>query len=137
MTSSLPRRPEPSQKRYCQVPPLYPAAPPHWWRGPFPLVSCLSPSTGLHPLRVLGLRNWSEMEAYLLWVLLLPFISAICLTEVGILLLLLLLFLSWTLRTLCCAQGKGNNLYSPQAREKPPVLGSKNFCRLCRDFTQL
>lgn len=38
----------------------------------FPLVSRVSPSTGLHPLRVLGLCNWSEMEAYLLWVLLLP-----------------------------------------------------------------
>ena len=57
MTSSLPRRPEPSQKRYCQVPPLYPAAPPHWWRGPFPLVSRLSPSTGLHPLKSPGLTQ--------------------------------------------------------------------------------
>ena len=41
-------------------------------RGPFPLVSCFSSSSGLHPLRVLDVSNWSEMEAYLLWVLLLP-----------------------------------------------------------------
>ena len=54
------------------------------------------------------------------------FISAICLTEVEIVLLLLLLFFSWILGTLYCAQGKGNNLYSPQAREKPPVFGGKN-----------
>ena len=66
---SLPRWPETSQERYRQAPPLYPAAPPHWWRGPFPLVNSVSPSTRLHPLRVLGVRNWSEREACLLWVL--------------------------------------------------------------------
>ena len=55
---SLPGRSETSQERYRQAPPLYPAAPPHWWRGPFPLVNRVSPSTRLHPLRVLGIRNW-------------------------------------------------------------------------------
>ena len=69
---SLPRSPETSQEGYRQAPPLHSAAPPHWWRGPFPLVSCFSSSSGLHPLRVLDVSNWSEMEAYLLWVLLLP-----------------------------------------------------------------
>lgn len=68
---SLPQRPETSQERYRQAPPLCPAAPPHWRRGLFPLVNRVSPSTRLHPLSILGVRNWSEMEAYLLWVLLL------------------------------------------------------------------
>lgn len=35
----------------------------------FPLVNRVSPSTRLHPRRILGVRNWSEMEAYLLLML--------------------------------------------------------------------
>ena len=58
------------------------------------------------------------------------FISAICPTEVEIVFLLLLLFFSWILGTLYCAQGKGNNLYLPQAREKPPVFWGKSFAAM-------